>query len=103
MIEYRNESDKTYMLEASITHCSCEECEELRKYGNRTYEACAYLGDMLIGFDCGARSGEEAIESAEVLCLMFENGELGANPLEFFTPEAIKHVMMRKAGAHYLE
>ena len=95
MIEFRTEAVKNYKLQAVITDCTCETCDDLRSAGYQAYESLAYLGEMMIGFDCGACSEEDAITSAEALYQMFHLGELGANAQEFFTAEAIKHVRSR--------
>ncbi len=97
MTEFRTEGGKTYRLEAVTTDCTCETCDDLRSAGCQAYGAITYLGEMMIGCDCGASSEEEAIDSAEVLYQMFHMGELGTNAQEVFTAEAIKQVRSRRA------
>ena len=82
----------TYRLGVFLTDCTCEICEDLRLGGYPSYESCVYLGEMLIGSDCGTRSEKEALDSCEDMCLMFHQGELGYRPQDVFTAEAIELV-----------
>ena len=98
MEEFRSEDGSTYRLEVVTTDCTCEACEDLRLAGYRTYESLAYLGEMMIGSDCGACNEEEAVNSAEDIYQMFHRGELGYRPQDFFTADAIEHVRRRREG-----
>lgn len=95
MIEYKTEGGNKFRLEVNLTDCTCEACDGLRASGHKTYDSIVYLGEMMIGFDCGACSEEDAFDKAEVLVQMFALGELGSNPQRCFSPEAIIHVRMR--------
>lgn len=95
MIDFLTMGDKTYRLEAVISECTCDECEEYKSEGYQTYQSNVYLGDMLIGSDCVRGTEEDALDAAQGMAEMFDNGELGADCTYFFTSEAIKQVRMR--------
>lgn len=97
MEEFKEEDGKTYRLEALITNCICEICDDVRMTGCEPYESIVSLDLMEIGSTCGACSEEEAIDSAGRLCWMFHRGELGARPETCFTPVAIAHVRRRRS------
>ena len=97
MEEFRTEDGNTYRLEALITNCICEICEDVRLMGCQPYESIVSLDEMMIGSDCGACSAEEAIDSAEVMYQMFHRGELGSQAYDYFTAKAIEHVKRRRS------
>lgn len=98
MEKYIVEDGVTYTLGAFLTDCDCEICEGVRSWGHQPYESYAYLDQMLIGCFCDSASDtREAFEAAKRMCLMFHTGELGAEPEECFTREAIAHVNNRRS------
>ena len=100
MEEFREEDGIAYRLEVVSTGCTCETCEDLKSAVYPTYESLAFLGEMMIGSDCGACSEKEAFDSAEVIHQMFHRGELGYRPQDCFTAEAIEHVRLRRCYAN---